>query len=81
MRYDVICDSCDQKFMIECSLKYKPDTHDQLTAGIDNDTIKPQPGHRLKRGKPACKGLLVTDFSTQKPIRHNINWIPTDQLK
>ena len=93
MRYDLKCSLLDRTFYIECRLADKPKTIGELLNGIESGKIHWQPNYEDKmkrlmyRLSPAeCSILdmnhpLDTDFETQKPIRHNINWIPTENLK
>lgn len=94
MRYDLISASLDCTFYIECHLADKPETLGELFNGVFAEKIHWQPDYEKKMKKlyentvrnPRYKYFdmsepLLPDFRTQKPIRHNINWPPTENLK
>ena len=91
MRYDLTSPILDRTFYIECTLANKPDTLGELINGISSGNIHWQPDYEKKMNKLYVKILdidyldmnepLLVDYRTQKPIRHNINWPPTEDLK
>jgi hypothetical protein len=84
MQYDMICTKCKAKYWITCTLANKPKTCRELGEGIVEARIffqenEPFRGLAMERVRN-CDGELETDFTTQKPIRHNINWITVENL-
>ena len=94
MQYDLALDPTVSvtTFYIQCKVEARPETLKDLQKGITDGSIDWQYGYRapMKRlwKRLERKGVLLnhpgatltSDFRTQRPIRHNINWIPTDRL-
>lgn len=85
MKYDLKCMDCGTVFMISCSwdqrslLHYCYEIKRALMAHeIDFQYEQELPLENLAQ---PCDGELETDYSTQRPIRHNINWIRTEDTK
>jgi len=91
MRYDLTSPILNRTFYIECTLANKPDTLGELVNGISSGRIHWQLDYEKQMIKLYAKVMkddlldmndpLTPDYRTQKPIRHNINWIPTENLK
>ena len=91
MRYDLTSAILDTTFYIECHLADKPGTLGELFNGIGSGAIHWQPDYEKAMKKIYANSLrkkhldmsdpLTPDYRTQKPIRHNINWPPTENLK
>lgn len=90
MRYDLLLKPFDCTFYIECRLAAKPETLGALVEGLASGMIRYQPDYEDQMRKLMEKLNFATsdmelglepDFRTQKPIRHNINWPPTENLK
>lgn len=91
MRYDLLDEETEKTWYIQCTLANRPTTLGELLTGIRTQTIDWQPDYEdrmedllvwyLDTGQADFTDrVLVADFRTQKPIRTNINWIPTDRL-
>lgn len=68
-------------FWIECSVKDLPESMGQLRQGFKSGKIRWQNNHETTDFEEQTKGIhnlvpLVPDYTTQKPIRHNVNWPP-----
>jgi len=91
MRYDLKSEQLDYTFYIQCSVANKPTTLKELIDGICEGKIIWQPDFEtpcsekllsiLGDQEIAEAEVLETDFSTCKPIRHNINWPRTEDMK
>lgn len=78
MRYDLKCNKCHHTFMIQCSWDKRKDLVkcQDLKEKILHEEIDEQHEHSSSQERllEICDGDLETDWTTQKPIRHNINW-------
>jgi hypothetical protein len=90
MQYDLRAPKLQYTFQIKCNLADKPQILSELIDGIQTGTIKWQYSSEEEgeRWLDTAKVWVIdgndeeleTDFTTQKPIRFNINWIPTERL-
>jgi len=94
MRYDLKCALLNHTFYIECRLADKPETIGELLNGIGSGKIHWQVNYDVRMRQLLRKikdsedyefldmnHPLDVDYATQKPIRHNINWPPTEDMK